>query len=740
VVYLDLNTSGEFDSGEPPVAGVLVTVTGADGQILGSARSGSDGRYVINVPAGVPLRVEFTDIPPDLSPTLQNSTIRFLMAPNCNVDLGLLKPKDFCEADPLIAANCYVFGDPTSSVGPIDVVVGFPFSAGANNSLVSFDYDIPPHSTLATAMEVGATFGLAWQRSSETLFAASFMKRHSGFGPDGPGAIYRIDPKAGGGQSFVDLNALFGSPVAGADPHRLNDFFHDPNSWDAVGKISFGGMDFSDDDQILWVMNLNDRSLYGLPVGNPPQVPAKADVLRFPVPMNQTDCPNPQTDIRPFAVAAHDAQVYVGVVCSAESTGRTADLRAYIYAVNSGSGAYQQVFNAALSYPRLCADSGWLPDCGGRFAAWQAWTKTPIFTNTVEVHPEPWLTDLAFDHGQIILGLRDRWSDQRGYRAGSTNTQDSNLYSSIPAGDILRACSDGLGHWSLESNGSCGGVTTAGAGNRQGPGNGEFYFEEDYAKIGDPQFIPRHDEIATGGLVQLPASGDVMSTAFDPIPIEAPGTLANGGTIRLSNSAGTRSWSYRVYSQDSAGAPLFGKANGLGDLEALCQVPIEIGNRIWFDINSNGIQDAAEPGVRGVVVQLYSNGTLLGETLTDSKGEYYFNPRNILAGIRPNTAYSVRIVVGNGPLKDATLSPRDQGADDLLDSDGALVNGAPEASIVTGAAGQMIQSVDFGFMGQIISPPLIGPSRAAEWVWIGLSLLALSLTALALGRMTRRRS
>ncbi|RTZ94981.1 MAG: hypothetical protein DSY90_14575, partial [Deltaproteobacteria bacterium] len=53
--------------------------------------------------------------------------------------------------------------------------------------------------------------------------------------------------------------------------------------------------------------------------------------------------------------------------------------------------------------------------------------------------------------------------------------------------------------------------------------------------------------------------------------------------------------------------------------------PASVGNFIWLDENSDGIQDAGEPGVANVTVQLKdSNGTVIAETVTDSNGGYLF--------------------------------------------------------------------------------------------------------------------
>lgn len=51
-----------------------------------------------------------------------------------------------------------------------------------------------------------------------------------------------------------------------------------------------------------------------------------------------------------------------------------------------------------------------------------------------------------------------------------------------------------------------------------------------------------------------------------------------------------------------------------------------LGNRVWLDADRDGTQDAGEPGVGGVCVDLYdANGTLLETTSTDSNGYFAFN-------------------------------------------------------------------------------------------------------------------
>src|SRR5262249_10940067 len=154
--------------------------------------------------------------------------------------------------------------------------------------------------------------------------------------------------------------------------------------------------------------------------------------------------------------------------------------------------------------------------------------------------------------------------------------------------------------------------------------------------------------------------------------------------------------SFRVYDGEQVFNGPFGKSNGLGDLEAICAAaPIEIGNRIWLDMDGDGIQDANEQGVPGVTVQLCApDGSPIGTAVTDANGNYYFSSAtgagssSAIYGISrltPNTAgYKIKLsnpadFTGAGPLAGTNLSPADAGggAQDQRDSDAALVSGSP---------------------------------------------------------------
>jgi hypothetical protein len=108
-----------------------------------------------------------------------------------------------------------------------------------------------------------------------------------------------------------------------------------------------------------------------------------------------------------------------------------------------------------------------------------------------------------------------------------------------------------------------------------------------------------------------------------------------------------------------------------------------IGDFVFNDTNGNGIQDAGEVGIAGVIVTLtYPNGTTV-TTTTTATGSYTFS------NLAPGTTYSIAFSTPAGYL----ASPSNVGANDNVDSD-------PVAGVATGVvvtAGVANTSVDAGF-------------------------------------------
>ncbi|MCB0961069.1 MAG: cadherin-like domain-containing protein [Acidimicrobiales bacterium] len=106
-----------------------------------------------------------------------------------------------------------------------------------------------------------------------------------------------------------------------------------------------------------------------------------------------------------------------------------------------------------------------------------------------------------------------------------------------------------------------------------------------------------------------------------------------------------------------------GTADGGGTVEADARVTIELttslGDRVWEDLDHDGVQDQGEPGIEGVAVALLGPGdAVLATAETGADGTYE------LAGLRPGS-YRVRFARPDGYRW--TLA--DAGGDDARDSD-----------------------------------------------------------------------
>jgi hypothetical protein len=683
---------------------------------------------------GGPFRVEVTGLPAQLSagPRGAGSGTRTQFVAGANtagVDLGVNRGADYCQANPDLVTVCYSGGNVlTGPNAGNPVILNLRYSAGnASSGLVAgagghddSGYGVGVHSTAMPANQVGSVFGLGRRRLTGTTFAAAYLRAFVSFGPgESTGAIFQLTGPATA-SLFLDLNALFLSvpPAAGDNPHpvattNFTNSSDEATSGPLVGKVSLGDIDVSEDDSTLYAVNLFDRRLYKIPLDNP------SAAARFDIPTGA--CGDPD-DARPFGLGEDAGLIYVGLVCSAESTGLVADLEVAVYSFDPGPNTFSAspVLTAPFNYARGCANgSATFPLSGGcgatSLAAWQPWQDNPTATPSV---PQPMLTDLAFDHGDLVLGLRDRYAEQS---AGGLRT----------AGDILRACRAGSG-WTLESNGGCGGIATAGADTGQGPGPGpgpasgfgEYYFADRYSDF--------HSELSMGTLVQVPGFPDVGVTVFDPV-FSGGGTTFDGGVRWLRNTTsfdgfapGDSVRSYRLYDDSGdfqPGDPLFGKANGLGDLQALCDpAPLQIGNRVWMDTDRDGVQDPGEMPLANVTLLLYdASGAQIGSTVTDAGGEWYFNFH--VGASDPSTAdndvvspdpYQVQVFVAVDPAelapggdldgKVATVAHADGSANGgERDSDAVPVNvpggvGARTGITVTlGGPGEDDHSFDIGF-------------------------------------------
>ncbi|PDV97368.1 hypothetical protein A9Q02_18615, partial [Candidatus Chloroploca asiatica] len=124
-----------------------------------------------------------------------------------------------------------------------------------------------------------------------------------------------------------------------------------------------------------------------------------------------------------------------------------------------------------------------------------------------------------------------------------------------------------------------------------------------------------------------------------------------------------------------------------------------IGDRVWDDLNGNGVQDAGEPGVPNVTLNLTGvNGAGIGVNLTtqtDASGIYTFTD------LVPGT-YTVTVTAPSG----YRITAQDQGGNNTIDSDANPTTGVMASTVIT--SGQVDRTWDAG---------LYRPASLGNFVW-----------------------
>lgn len=164
--------------------------------------------------------------------------------------------------------------------------------------------------------------------------------------------------------------------------------------------------------------------------------------------------------------------------------------------------------------------------------------------------------------------------------------------------------------------------------------------------------------------------------------------------------------------------------DSIGDFDTPIPVRLEasLGDRVWSDDDGDGIQDDGEPGLGGIVVDLFDAvGNPVASAITDETGGYGFD-------VPPGDYQLAFVALGRD-----TISPRNAGADRAADSDAdpstgrtsviTLRPGAVEASIDAGivrfvpTAGIDIESATNGFDADVAPGPLLTAGSAVQYTY-----------------------
>ncbi|MFE2345485.1 SdrD B-like domain-containing protein [Kitasatospora cineracea] len=655
---------------EPGLAGVTVTLTGEDGGVrtgvtaadgtvtLKPAKDTASGKYrveVVNPQPGVlypafAAREGLTGAPDKLSSN--EEFVDLSAGKQAVLTTGLWNPSDYCQRNAPLATACQ---PPIGAPAGQRTLLTFPYEARGVNKDVT---------NIGTSGETGNVFGIAWNRDDQRLFSSAQAKRATAYGPGGPGAIYVTDPAK-------KTTALFATvPNAGTTAHDGDD----GSFLAAPGKESLGGLKLTEDGRDLYVVNLHDRRLYRYDATAPTASAPKA-VYAIPV----AGCPSAE-DWRPYGLGMQDGVGYVGGVCSGQSTGKAADLRAVVLPFDPATGAFKA---AVLDQPldhrgtpaNICAGYYWYP--------WQ--DDQPLQNGQVcGLNPEPELGEVGFEtDGSMLLSFRDRYADQAAAAPPEGQPFPPGFVYVLASADLNKACKSG-GTYVLDVNLGC----------------GETVRNKGFFDLSRP-YPGGHPYPTFAGMALSRVESSIATSGYD-----VSNNIVTAGTMfTLRTGAPDPGFGQEL----SDGRSRFGKGAAMADLEVLCdRAPLQIGNRVWYDPERSGQQLPQQQPVPGATVHLYdADGKLVGTTRTTARGEYYFDDTNVTGGLKPRTGYTIRLdnpadYAKGGPLYHWVPTKDNVGDNRLTDSDGTVPKDGTyvERVLTTGGPGQDDHSFDFGFQHQ----------------------------------------
>ncbi len=799
LVFRDVNGNGTRQLAAPAEPGEFnyrINAYNASNVLLATVFTTASGAYsftAAQIPAGTAVRLEFIDPAgsyPSRRMNANRTNVQFVTggAAAVNIDYAVTDRRySSVDANPFIVTNKLTNGDPVGALSA-------PNAANYNNLYV-MRYNLADSGTNAMRAKnryLGSVFGMAWQKESRLLFLSAYLKRHIGFSNGGIGAIYQTQINIAGAPSvptlLLNVTALGinvgTNPRSAALPLNATLPNTDPGVFEEVGKRGIGGLEISPDGRSLYLINMLEKKLHRIFVGNPVKTSfTAADVT------GNWNIPDPNisgTNWRPMALKMYREKLYIGGVCVKETNNPhnisdTANMRAVVYEFDPATAVFTEVLRFPLSHRRGYINEDYRYELRNNY--WCAWQNsgdislggslrsglhssyTGANANSI-YYPQPMLANIEFDlDGSMIIGLRDRFGDQGGYANyfESGNEVVSGVpvkYTTFSMGEMLRAGKTATG-FSLENNAT---VTSAGIstttpgladnnppltgsyplltgtpwGGNYGPGGKYYYYNQNFTLTGvpapwnAPAALTFHYSKSTGSLAFLPGSNEILYTALDPTNVaNAHGLLKS---FNLGANAGNMCGRLMLNNNSSGNPDRMGKAAAWGDLEVLSTAhAVEIGNRVWSDLNSNGRQDANEPGIAAVQVVLRSPsldntyGTIDDQTWTtntDANGNYFFDAANVThdirkpgiwagvggiisSGILPGYEYKVEIDYTQPALatKWPTLANT---VPDNIDNDGTteatksvfIIN--PGGTAAAGSVYENTYDIDFGFANTLI--------------------------------------
>ncbi len=621
-VFRDYNGNGikqvTTDYTETGIAGISVIATLANGTSY-TTITDANGNYsfsAVQIPSATPARIEF--IPPIGSTLLTSSnvgsiygsSVQFPTAPSTLIDCALNAADNYINSD---TAKFFI---PQQHGNSTPVSSSAHVNEPALRMFSEYQTLTSANTTVATLGQIGNTWGVAYHKQSNTVYVSTFFRKFAGYGPDGQSAIYSIKPGADGNfgtaddviATFIKLDDYFGANSTGP-----NAFAVEPTGDSTlVAKVSYGDIDVSADGKTLYAMNLSDRKIYKIPLNNAGTAPALGTITASAIVPSFATCTG---FTRPFGMTVRndDGKIFIGTTCEIESG------LMQVWGYNPVDDIWDAAPSASWDYNSFYPSSG--------ACCYFNWNNT------------------NYESSMMAMGLDINPNDNSLVFTFS-NRDVYNATANRHNGNVLKLGWNGTG-WTLENNAVVNGITGAGPNNTQGPGGGEFYTD---SGADGPEVS------SLGATEQVPGRINVMFTQDDPY------SVYTAGVIYGNNTTGVQSLKYEISSSTIPYPPPYseidGKKNPLGDLE-YCSAPkpIEVGNRVWSDIDGDGQQDAGEAAIQNITVELVSPGAngifgdaddiIVATTTTDANGTYYFTTLSIPDVRKPATwtAYAANAIL-----------------------------------------------------------------------------------------------
>ena len=674
------------------ISSVLVTATDSLGNTF-TTNTDTNGTYSFTgLLAGRTYRIEFTNLPSWATPTTfggdNGTTVQFLQASNCS-NLGLAQALVPPASNALV--NTYGLVATCGADDVSDHVMGLDNVLDLNYSTSTYSPAMFMHSnwTVQTIGNiyytefdmVGNIYGTASKFTSKGALGEFTVQQFGSLG--GSGTVYQFD-------------AITGAPSVWATlPQEGNTDVNDDSG--------LGGISYDPKTNSMYVVNMFDNKIYKLN-----GTTGAIDSVYYPDP------------------------VVLGTATATTSSGDAiTNFQARPFGLDIFNGRLYYTVIDATGAGSLVVRSVALDSNGDMVVATDQEEINFVLPNPIDVNntyqADPMVADIDFSRtGKMAVGTfstGSTWEDgfspsgrvEASYYAfGSTKT----LYNHVAGNHIFELSS---GTWTRTAVTTVG-QETFGSASPNGTSTGGLAWDLDPDNQGGDEVLwmsggDFDDEDSNWGII-----------GYNEAQLDNNFTQENA----------TEYIQFLFDPIESTGDP---KGNG-GDVDVFFTKiqPLEIGNYVWLDADSDGIQDPGEVGMEGIRIELYdATGNLVAFDTTDINGQYYFSVDGDGSQVWLTTGDSLDynmtyyIVAGGGGqyanenltynseqyalTQDSTNSGINRYA---IDSDGTIAsgidpdfNGLPYLEITTGGAGSVDHTYDFGFStcnSPVVSAFAIQPS------------------------------